>query len=93
MLFNWKICKHFKFKKFKRHIEDAINWKLWKKIDNCIGSISINSNKINTKCLLCAVGNSPTYKTKKCAVSEISVHTLPSCYWLDQDRVEQLLYA
>lgn len=50
-----------------------------KKIDNFIGSISTNSNKINTKCSLCAVGNIPTDKTKKCAVCDIPVHTLPSC--------------
>lgn len=89
-----KIFKHFKFGKFKWHTEDVIKWKLWKKkIDNFIKSISTNSNTINTKCLLCAVGNFLTDKTKKCAVCEIPVHTLPLCYLLDQDRVEQLLYA
>jgi len=46
-----------------------------KKIDNFIGSIiCTNCNKINTKCSLCTIGNTPTDKTEKCAVCDISVH-------------------
>lgn len=52
-----------------------------KKIDDYIENLSKNFNTIyenKSKCPLCAAGNYPTDKSKKCDVCEVPVHILSS---------------